>query len=134
IQGGASGYMGDLNPENPLAYNDWAAGGFVKYNFNHTWGLRANFTYANIWADDHHSSVAQRRARGLDFFGNIKEISLVTDFNFFRWLPQRGRIVYTPYIFAGIAGIQFEPKNYLPSSGEKVKLREMQTEYDILFN
>src|SRR5690606_11325139 len=30
--------------------------------------------------------------------------------------------------------IQLEPKNYLPSSGEKVKLREMQTEYDILFN
>ncbi len=134
IQGGASGYMGDLNPENPVAYNDWAAGFMVKYNFDHTWGIRANFTYANIWAADGNSRVAQRRERDLDFFGNIKEASLVADFNFFRWLPQRGRVVYTPYIFAGIAGMQFEPKNYLPSSGEKVKLREMQTEVDTLFN
>lgn len=134
IQGGASGYMGDLNPENPLAYNDWTAGGFVKYNLNHTWGVRANFVYANIWADDNKSSIDQRRTRGLSFFGNVKEVSLITDFNFFRWLPQRGRVVYTPYIFAGLSGIQFEPKNYLPSSGKKVKLREMQTEYDTLYN
>lgn len=130
IQGGASGYMGDLNPENPLAYNDWTAGLLVKYNFNHTWGLRANFAYANIWAADHKSNVEQRRERNLSFFGDIKELSLVADFNFFKWLPQRGRIVYTPYIFAGIAGMAFEPKNYLPSSGEKVNLRELQTEYN----
>src|SRR5690606_2987961 len=76
------------------------------------------------------SNVEQRRERNLSFFGDIKELSLVVDFNFFKWLPQRGRIVYTPYIFAGVAGMAFEPKNYLPSSGEKVNLRELQTEYN----
>lgn len=133
IQGGGSGYMGDLNPENPLAFNDWSAGAFVKYNINHTWGLRGNFAYANTYAYDGDSRIAQRQARNLGFFGSIAEASLLLDFNFFKWLPQRGRIVYTPYIFAGFGGIAFNPKWWLPGPAngeyERVNLRDMQTEY-----
>ena len=125
--------MGDLNPENPFAFNDWAAGAFVKYNFNHTLGLRGNFAYANIYAYDGESKVQQRRERNLGFFGDVKEVSLLVDFNFFKWLPQRGRIVYTPYIFAGVGGISFNPRWYVPyAPGETpraVNLRDAQTEY-----
>jgi len=110
LQGGASGYMGDLNPENPLAFNDWSAGVFVKYNLDHTWGIRGNFAYANTYAHDIHSRVQQRRDRNLGFFGPIMEAAVLVDFNFFKWLPQRGRIVYTPYIFAGVGGIYFDPQ------------------------
>ncbi len=127
VFGGSSGYMGDLNPENPLAFNDWSTGASVKYNFNHTWGLRGNFTYANMFAYDGESRVAQRRERNLGFFGSVKEAALLVDFNFFKWLPQRGRIVYTPYIFAGIGRIQFEPKWY-DFDHNKIKLREYATE------
>ncbi|MFC3199410.1 DUF6089 family protein [Parapedobacter deserti] len=133
VQGGFSGYMGDLNPENPLAFNDWAAGISAKYNLNPTWGIRANFAYANTFAYDGYSRVAQRRDRNLGFFGSIKEGSLLVDFNFFKWLPQRGRIVYTPYLFAGVGGISFNPQWYLPyATGEtprKINLRDAQTEY-----
>lgn len=133
LQGGASGYMGDINPENPLAFNDWAAGAFVKYNFDHTWGIRGNFAYANTYADDWYSRVQQRHERNLGFFGPIMEASLLVDFNFFKWLPQRGRVVYTPYIFAGVGGIQFEPKWYRvldPSipTVETINLRDYKTE------
>ncbi|WP_257670252.1 type IX secretion system protein PorG [Parapedobacter tibetensis] len=124
---GVSGYMGDLNPENPLAYNDWSAAAFVKYNLNHTWGIRGNFAYANIFAYDIDSRVVQRQERNLNFFGNVMEASLLVDFNFFKWLPQRGRIVYTPYIFAGVGGTLFEPKWY-DFNTNVVKLREYQTE------
>ncbi len=136
LQGGASGYMGDLNPENPFAFNDWSAGAFVKYNFNHTWGLRGNFAYANTFAYDGFSHVAQRQDRNLAFFGAIKEAALVVDFNFFKWLPQRGRIVYTPYIFAGVGGIDFNPKQYVNTGNDiyKVALRDWQTEYDAVEN
>ena len=138
LLGGASGYMGDLNPENPLAFNDWAAGGAIKYNLNHTWGIRANFVYANMFAYDGNSKVQQRQERNLGFLGSVKEAALLVDFNFFKWLPQRGRIVYTPYIFAGVGGISFNPKWYLPyASGEtptKVNLRNVQTEYHALEN
>lgn len=138
LQGGASGYMGDLNPENPLAFNDLSAGLSVKYNFNPTWGIRGNFAYANTYAYDGDSRVAQRRERNLGFFGAVKEAAIVADFNFFKWLPQRGRIVYTPYVFAGIGGIQFNPKWYLPYvAGEtprKVNLREVRTEFDSVAN
>ena len=133
VLGGTSGYMGDLNPENPIAFNDWAAGASVKYNLNHTWGIRANFAYANLFTYDGNSGVRQRRERDLGFFGTVKEAALLVDFNFFKWLPQRGRIVYTPYIFAGVGGISFNPKWYLPyATGEtprKVNLRDAQTEY-----
>lgn len=130
LQGGASGYMGDINPENPLAFNDWAAGAFVKYNFDHTWGIRGNFAYANTYAYDAHSRVQQRRERNLGFFGPIMEAALLVDFNFFKWLPQRGRVVYTPYIFAGVGGIQFEPKwyNVLDPSVPTINLRNYTTE------
>lgn len=138
LQGGASGYMGDLNPENPLAFNDWAAGAFVKYNLDDTWGIRGNFAYANTYAHDRHSRVQERRDRNLGFFGPIMEASVVVDFNFFRWLPQRGRIVYTPYIFAGVGVVSFDPKWYVPSttggSPETVRLRELRTEYHVADN
>ncbi|PPL04454.1 DUF6089 family protein [Parapedobacter indicus] len=133
LQGGSSGYMGDLNPETPFAFNDWAAGAFIKYNLNHTWGIRGNFAHANTFAYDGYSSNQQRKNRNLGFFGAINEAALLVDFNFFKWLPQRGRIVYTPYIFAGIGGIQFNPKWYRPpiagASPQKVNLRPVQTEY-----
>ena len=138
LQAGASGYMGDINPENPLAFNDWSAGAFVKYNLNHTWGIRGNFAYANTYAHDTHSRVQQRRDRNLGFFGPIMEAAVLVDFNFFKWLPQRGRIVYTPYIFAGVGGIYYDPKVYLAPSGggpaKKISLREIQTEYHVTDN
>lgn len=138
LLGGTSGYMGDLNPENPLAFNDWAAGASIKYNLNHTWGIRGNFAYANLFAYDGNSKVQQRVERNLGFFGSVKEAAVLVDFNFFKWLPQRGRIVYTPYIFAGVGGISFDPKWYLPyiigETPRKVKLRDMQTEYHDMDN
>lgn len=130
LQGGASGYMGDLNPENPLAFNEWAAGAFVKYNFNHTWGVRANLAYANLFAYDGYSRFEQRQERNLGFFGAVKEAALLVDFNFFKWLPQRGRIVYTPYIFAGVGGVQFNPKWYDLTQPHRpvIPLKNYQTE------
>jgi len=130
LQGGFSGYMGDLNPENPFAFNDWAAGASVKYNLNHTWGIRGNFAYANSYGRDIYSSYPQRRQRNLSFFGPVKEAALLVDFNFFKWLPQRGKIVYTPYIFGGIGGILFEPKwfDLLDPATPKINLRDYRTE------
>jgi len=138
LLGGTAGYMGDLNLENPLAFNDWAAGASIKYNLNPTWGVRANFAYTNMFAYDGYSKVEQRRERNLGFFGAVKEAAILVDFNFFKWLPQRGRVVYTPYIFAGIGVVSFNPKWYVPSatggSTEKVPLREMRTEYHVTDN
>lgn len=130
LQGGASGYMGDLNPENPLAFNDWSAGLFVKYNLDDTWGIRGNFAYANTQAQDSWATDLQRKSRGLGFFGPVMEASLLVDFNFFKWLPQRGRVIYTPYIFAGIGGILFEPKWYDRTAAgvPEINLRDYMTE------
>src|SRR5690606_32735513 len=41
--------------------------------------------------------------------GYVTEAAALFDFNFFRFLPQRGRNSYTPYLFAGVGFIDFSP-------------------------
>jgi hypothetical protein len=52
---GGSGYMGDLNPNNPLKLSGIAAGGFVKRNFNRYLALRLNYTHGDIQGNDANS-------------------------------------------------------------------------------
>lgn len=108
--GGAAGYMGDINPENPFLYNDWGVGLWGKYNLNSTWGVRGNFSYSKIRGDDLNSPVAHQRQRALNFSSHVAEASLLVDFHFFRFLPQRSRYSYTPYLFAGVGYIDFYPQ------------------------
>jgi alpha/beta superfamily hydrolase len=43
---GGAGYMGDLNPNNPVKVSGYAFGGFVKRNFNGYLSARLNATIA----------------------------------------------------------------------------------------
>ncbi len=47
-------------------------------------------------------------------------------------------MVYTPYIFAGLGVVSFDPKWYVPSTSggppQKVRLREIRTEYHVTEN
>lgn len=129
--GGAAGYMGDINPENPFLYNDWGVGLWGKYNLNSTWGVRGNFSYSKIRGDDLNSAVANQRLRGLNFSSHVAEASLLVDFHFFRFLPQRGRTSYTPYLFAGVGYIDFYPQWSNPDGKlDEVTLNKIRDEID----
>ncbi len=108
---GASGYMGDLNPENPFAFNDWSAGAFAKYNFNNTWGVRANMQYLNIWAADTLSNNGWFKERDLGFYSALWEASVIAEFNFFNiYQCTRGKKFWQPYVFAGLGYTYYDPK------------------------
>lgn len=106
---GASGYMGDLNPNNPLKPSGIAAGVFVKHNFDPYWGLGLHVTHGQISANDAKSRNAQFRDRNLNFDTQLDEVAVQLDFNFLEYFSGGGRKNFTPYIFTGVGGVIFKP-------------------------
>ena len=123
---GGAGYMGDLNQTNPLKVSGISYGGFVQRNFDGYWSAKLNYTYGIISGADSTSANQQIRNRNLSFTTYLNEISLIGEFNFLRYIPEAGKNKFTPYIYAGVAGV-----NYLPSAallGTKYDLRAIGTE------
>lgn len=108
IAGGA-GYMGDLNQSKPLKISGLSAGANVKVNFDPYWTLGLHYTYGKIKENDLNSDNEQFRQRGLNFKTALNELSLQVDFNFFEYFAGGGTKNFTPYIFAGIGGVWFNP-------------------------
>ena len=123
---GGSGYMGDLNTNNPVKVSGIAAGGFVKYNFNPYLSARLGYTFGNISEADSLSSNAQFRERNLSFSTNLNEISLVGEFNFFDYVPSVSKNIYTPFIFGGLARVNYTPTTVY--RGNTYDLRPLTTE------
>jgi len=124
--GGGAGYMGDLNPNNPLKISGVAFGGFVKRNFNGYLSVKAAYTLGNIAGADSTSSNAQTRSRNLSFMTQLSEVSLVGEFNFMKYIPSISQNVYTPFIYVGIAYAGYRPvANY---DGQTYDLRSFETE------
>lgn len=107
---GASGYMGDFNPNNPLKFTDPVYGAFLKRNFNTYFSARINISHATIRGYDSQSTNAQMQQRDLSFFGNIDEVSLIGELNLFSYIPLIGKNAFTPYIFAGIGTVGYNPQ------------------------
>ena len=63
-----------------------------------------------IEADDAKTENAHFRKRNLNFFTPITEISLQTEFNFFNYVPSVSKKLYTPFLFAGLGVVAFNPK------------------------
>lgn len=123
---GAAGYMGDLNPDNPLKVTGMSAGVFAKLNFNSHWALGLHYNYGRISGDDSQSSNADFKDRNLKFYTPLNEVSAQVDFNFFDYFAGGGRKNFTPYIYAGLGGVIFNPK--IKINGETRDLRLYKTE------
>src|SRR5258705_2832583 len=87
---GGAGYIGDLNPNNPVKISGVSGGLFVKRNFDGYLSAKLNFTYGKINADDSKSSSQQFRDRNLSFNDPLKELSLIGEFNFMKYIPDAG--------------------------------------------
>jgi len=126
VSAGGAGYVGDLNQYNPVQVSGVNAGIFVKRNFNSYLGLRLNYNYGQIKANDANSSNEQFRERNLSFKTALNEGSAIIDFNFFDYAINDGTRRFTPYLFAGIGFINFKPK--IKYQGETYRLDYLGTE------
>jgi hypothetical protein len=104
IQGGAAGYQGDLNQRNPLQVSGSMAGLLLRYNMNGHLSLKA--------------SISKAQVEGAD--------SLVGEFNFFEYLPGSGYNSFTPFIYAGIANVNYNPQ--ATYKNQTYDLRPLNTE------
>ncbi|GGH03431.1 type IX secretion system protein PorG [Mucilaginibacter phyllosphaerae] len=123
---GAAGYIGDLNVNNPVKPSGGQAGFFIKRNFDRYIALKLNYTYGQISGDDAKSNSQQFRDRNLNFTTPLKELSLMAEFNFMSYIPDAGKNLYTPYIYAGAGLTAFAPRTIY--NGDVVGLRPLRTE------
>lgn len=102
ISVGTSGYIGEYNPDNIFKFN--SASGLVgaKYNLNSTWGIRGYISAVGI-------KVGNQLLKQHNLDPKVLyEISLLPEFNFFKFEPSKGKSFFTPYIFAGVGLSSFE--------------------------
>jgi len=123
---GGSGYLGDLNPNNPVKISGPAISGFVAYNFNGYVSAKINGAFGIINAADSNSSSQQFRARNLSFKTTLVEGSVIGEFNFMNYIPEIGKNVFTPYIYLGAAALKFKPTTVY--NGAEYSLRPEETE------
>ena len=123
---GTSGYMGDLNPVNPFHLSKVAFGAQIKKHLDGYWAFRINAMHGTIQGNDAKLKNDFYKSRNLSFFSPITEISLQTEFNFFNYIPTVSRKRYSPYLFAGVGVVSFNPKtNY---NGKIYELHDIRTE------
>jgi len=123
---GAAGYMGDLNPKNPIDVSGAAFGAFVKANLDPYWAIGVHYNHGKIKDNDANSSNADFRNRNLNFSTALNELSLQVEFNFLDYFAGGGRTNFSPFIFAGIGGVLFNPRaTYL---GQEYELKYYRTE------
>lgn len=126
---GGSNYLGDLSNNSTKVYLDetrFAGGGFVRYNFGERLVARVNINYAGIAGNDFNSNDAAINTRNLSFKSSILELGLVGEFNILGYQPYGLYRVFSPYVFAGVAGTKFNPKANF--EGEWIELQPLGTE------
>jgi len=126
VAAGGSGYMGDLNLNNPVKVSGIAASGFIARNFNGYLSTKINYTFGIISAADSNSSNQQFRNRNLSFTTSLSEIALITEINFMKYIPEAGKNKFTPFIYLGIGAVSYNPTTIY--QGRKVSLRDSKTE------
>lgn len=126
VNAGAAGYIGDINPNNLFKPSGVAFGAYVKRNFNPYWAVGIHYNYGKIKGDDANSDDLSLKTRNLNFSTSLNELSLQVDFNFLDYFSGGGRTNFTPYIFAGVGGVLFNPK--AKYHGETYELKTYMTE------
>lgn len=107
---GGSYYIGDLNPLVHFGPMTKPAGGLLfRYNFNQRLAVRANALFGSVQADDALSPSPAQQQRNLNFKSKIAEFSVQAEFNFLDYQIGNERKKFSPYIFLGIAGFNFNP-------------------------
>lgn len=124
--GGASYYIGDINPRGHFKGSSPAAGIFFRYAKSFRYAFRFGFNYGQISGNDASSGEADQLERNLSFRSQIFELNSTAEFNFVEYRIGHDRYKFTLFVFAGFAGFYFNPKSDI--SGEYLPLRDLRSE------
>ncbi len=103
-----------------------AFGAQIKKHLDGYWAFRINAMHGTIAGADASLNNDYYKSRNLSFFSPITEISLQTEFNFFNYIPTVSRKRYSPYLFAGVGFVSFNPKTKY--NGKVYELHDIRTE------
>lgn len=126
IFGGASYYIGDINPRGHFLFSKPAAGVFFRYATSYRYAFRFGFNYGSVGASDSKSKDADQLERNLSFRSDIYDLHAIAEFNFVDYRIGHNKHYFTMFIFAGIGGYYFNPqtdlgKGYVSLSGLKTE-------------
>lgn len=124
--GGASYYIGDINPRGHFKASSPAAGIFFRYAKSYRYAFRIGFNYGQISGSDAASGEPDQVERNLDFKSQIYELNGTAEFNFVEYRIGHDRYKFTMFVFAGFAGFYFNPKANVDGTYEP--LRNLHTE------
>lgn len=102
---GMSSYFGDINQEKLFYNSQMSFDGFMRYNFNNRYAIRANVLSAKLKANDRDFKNPYQENRRKFFIRSIFEIGVVGEVNFFpyqnptEWGVSNGTI----YALLGVA-------------------------------
>ncbi len=127
--GGFSTYSGDLNPTTKRTSHGefrYSIGGFLRYNFNDYFTAKLGISAGRLSARDYDSQDAGRKSRNLQFKSVFVESAFTIEYNILGYEPKFMTKRISPYIFAGVGVINFNPKTLY--NGEWVELQPLNTE------
>lgn len=117
---GGANLIGDVGPTTYIAPKDVGFGFQYKWNRSprHSW--RASYTYMGVSGKDSKSDTGARRTRNLEFKNTIQEVSVGLEFNFFEFDLHNDWFAFTPYIYTGLAGFNYD-QTYFNKYNSQVK-------------
>ncbi len=127
---GFSTYWGDLNRPslmNNLVYNSGLTlQGSYRYMKGYRFGFKIAGSYGRIRGADFRSDVDWQRLRNLDFKSHLLELAVTGEFYPFGFNMKPGARFWAPYITAGVAVFNFDPKTVY--RGNEIRLQPLGTE------
>lgn len=115
ITGGATYYIGDLNPYRHYPKDTKPAFGILyRYNFSDRYALRLQGLTGLLMAYDDRSTDSLQLMRNLHFRARLLEFSGLLEINFRKYRSKdKDSKLWTPFIFAGLAYFRASPQALL---------------------
>jgi hypothetical protein len=107
IYGGASYYLGDLNPGKHFLNTQISYGILARYNIDSRWAVKLNAYRGKVKGSSQSSNFLPDR--NLSFESPVTDISATVEFNFLKYFTGSRRDFISPYIYTGISAFFYDP-------------------------
>jgi hypothetical protein len=126
VFGGASYYIGDINPRRHFIPSHPAFGAFFRYTTNYRYAFRVGLNYGKVSASDASSKEPDQLERNLNFRSTIYDGHAIAEFNFVDYRIGNDNHYFTMFIFAGLGMCYMNPQmnvngNYIDLAGLKTE-------------